>query len=148
MRVGREEYFMNIAVAAAERSTCPRARVGAILVDEKNRIVSTGYNGAVKGSPHCDRVGCLMVNEHCVRTLHAELNAVLHLEHQYENLILYCTHQPCYQCLKVLSTVDVREIKYIHTYDDLVRDKIFNEIVGGSPMERYIRMNKVVREEV
>ena len=69
------QYFLNIAEEVASRSTCPRASVGAVIVRD-NRILSTGYNGALSGKPHCTEVGCLMVNGHCERTIHAETNAV------------------------------------------------------------------------
>lgn len=68
-------YFINIAKEVAKRSTCPRASVGAVIVKD-NRILSTGYNGAPPGEPHCTDVGCLMENNHCERTIHAETNAV------------------------------------------------------------------------
>jgi dCMP deaminase len=71
-----DTYFMNIARDVAERSTCPRASVGAVIVKD-NRILATGYNGALPGEPHCTEVGCLMVNNHCERTIHAETNAVV-----------------------------------------------------------------------
>ena len=70
------EYFMNIAREVASRATCPRASVGAVVVRD-NRILSTGYNGALPGEPHCTKVGCLMVDGHCERTVHAETNAVV-----------------------------------------------------------------------
>ena len=70
-----DEYFVAIAKIVATRSTCPRASVGAVIV-RNNRIISTGYNGAPAGKPHCTEVGCLMENEHCQRAIHAETNAV------------------------------------------------------------------------
>jgi dCMP deaminase len=71
MRKDWDKYFMDIAFMVSERSTCPRLHVGAVLVNDK-RIKATGYNGSPKGFPHCDEAGCLMVNNHCVRTIHAE----------------------------------------------------------------------------
>ena len=71
-----DQYFMRIAFEVAKRSTCPRAAVGAVIVRDK-RILTTGYNGSPSGLPHCTEVGCLMVNDHCVRTLHAEQNAII-----------------------------------------------------------------------
>lgn len=70
-----DTYFMSIAFAVSARATCPRASVGAVIVRD-NRIISTGYNGAPAGEPHCTDVGCLMVDGHCQRTIHAESNAV------------------------------------------------------------------------
>ena len=68
-------YFIRIAKEAAQRSTCPRASVGAVIVKD-NRILATGYNGAPAGEPHCSDVGCLMVGDHCKRAIHAETNAI------------------------------------------------------------------------
>jgi len=70
-----DNYFLNIAKEVSTRSTCPRASVGAVIVRD-NRILSTGYNGAPPDEPHCTKVGCLVENNHCERTIHAETNAV------------------------------------------------------------------------
>src|SRR5690349_1035987 len=70
-----DEYFLDIAFSVAERSTCDRAHVGAVLVRDR-RILATGYNGSPAGLPHCDEVGHLLIDGHCVRTLHAEQNAI------------------------------------------------------------------------
>ncbi|MBP1621531.1 MAG: dCMP deaminase, partial [Acidobacteria bacterium] len=75
-RVSWDRYFMNLAVQAATRSTCPRKEVGAVIVRDKG-ILATGYNGSLRGLPHCTEVGCLIENGHCVRTVHAEANAIL-----------------------------------------------------------------------
>ena len=71
-----DEYFLTIAEVVSRRSTCPRARVGAVIISPGNRILATGYNGSPLGEPHCDDVGCLVVDDHCQRTLHAEVNAI------------------------------------------------------------------------
>lgn len=70
-----DQYFMNITREVAARATCPRASVGAVVVKD-NRILSTGYNGAPPGKPHCIDIGCQIVDDHCDRTIHAETNAV------------------------------------------------------------------------
>jgi hypothetical protein len=70
-RVDWHTYFMNIAHQAATRSTCDRKHVGAVIVRDKT-ILSTGYNGSIRGMPHCDDVGHLMEDGHCVATVHAE----------------------------------------------------------------------------
>lgn len=68
-------YFIRIAKEVASRSTCPRAAVGAVIVQD-NRILATGYNGAPTGAPHCTEVGCQVVDGHCIRAVHAEINAI------------------------------------------------------------------------
>lgn len=70
-----DEYFIRIAEEVATRSTCNRKHVGAVIVRERS-ILATGYNGSIRGMPHCDDVGHLMVNDHCIRTVHAEANAI------------------------------------------------------------------------
>ena len=74
-RPGWDEYFLEIAEVVSKRSSCPRASVGAVIV-KNNRIISTGYNGAAAGEPHCTEAGCLMESGHCQRAIHAETNAV------------------------------------------------------------------------
>src|SRR5579885_1345821 len=76
IRVDWHRYFMNIASEVATRSTCDRKHVGAVIVRDKT-ILSTGYNGSVRGLPHCDDVGHMMEDGHCVATIHAEANAVI-----------------------------------------------------------------------
>ena len=126
MRPTWDEYFMNLALQTAKRSTCPRAFVGAVLVKDK-RIISTGYNGSPAGLPHCTEVGCQMRNlnsgknqvEHCVRTVHAEQNAIIQAAIHgisTKGSILYVTHQPCHLCAKMLVNAGVEKIIYNATY--------------------------------
>ena len=114
------EYFMNIAHEVAKRSTCERAQVGAVIVREK-RILTTGYNGSPRGLPHCTEVGCLMENGHCVRTLHAEQNAIIQAALHgviTEGAIIYVTHQPCFMCAKTIINAGILEIVYDEEYKD------------------------------
>lgn len=128
-RIKREEWYLKIAKIVSERSTCSRAKVGAVLVDPNtHRVVSMGFNGSPKKAKHCISNGCLMVNNHCIRTIHAELNAVLHLEHEYPELYLYSTHQPCLQCVKALVGANVSYIFYIYPYSDEGRDVLLKEL--------------------
>ena len=134
-RMSRDLCFMVIALTVAERSTCNRAKVGAVLVDNRrNRIVGMGYNGSVSGAPHCIDVGCLMSHGHCKRTIHAEENAVLNLEHFYSNLTLYSTHQPCAECYKRLVAANVKAIFYLEPYKDRIRDKLIKELKNKAPL--------------
>lgn len=77
-RLTWDEYFMNLAITVSERGTCDRAYVGCVIVNEDNRIVTTGYNGSIKGNPHCDDIGHTMRDGHCIATIHAEMNALLY----------------------------------------------------------------------
>ena len=120
-RVSWKGYFMNIAREVATRSTCDRKHVGAVIVREKT-ILSTGYNGSIKGLPHCDEVGCEMVDGHCVRTTHAEANAIVQAAKngiQINQSEIYVTASPCYDCFKLIANAGINVIYY----DEFYRDK-------------------------
>ena len=115
-----DEYFLQIAFTVAQRSTCDRAHVGCVLVRQR-RILTTGYNGAPAGLPHCDDVGHLLVDGHCVRTLHAEQNALIQAALHgvgTEGATAYVTHQPCLTCAKMLINASVRRVVYAGNYPD------------------------------
>jgi len=99
-RPGWDTYFMRLAYLAATRATCARKHVGALIVDPYHRVVSTGYNGAPAGQPSCDEIGHEMVENHCVRTLHAESNAIDYAGRAAAGCTLYVTITPCYDCAK------------------------------------------------
>lgn len=96
-RISRHRMFMEMAKIVAKRGTCDRAQVGAVLVNANNKVVSIGYNGSPHREPHCDEVGHLMFDGHCIRTIHAEENCLegLTLCGEY---IMYVTHYPCPKC--------------------------------------------------
>ena len=110
-----DTYFLDIAEAVARRATCPRARVGAVIVSREHRILSTGYNGAPPGSPHCEEVGCLLVDEHCQRALHAEVNAVAHAARHgvaIAGASLYVVGKSvCRECGKVLAATGIGQVR-------------------------------------
>jgi len=115
-----DAYFMGITFEVARRSTCNRAQVGAIVVRDK-RILTTGYNGSPTGLAHCTEAGCLMVNGHCVRTLHAEQNAIIQAAlHGVSTggATLYVTHQPCLTCAKMIINAGIVRVVYGGDYPD------------------------------
>ena len=119
-RVGWHTYFMNIARQAATRSTCDRKHVGAVIVRDKT-ILSTGYNGSIRGMPHCDDVGHLMEGGHCVGTVHAEANAIIQAAKngvRIEGAELYTTASPCWNCFKLIANAGIRTIYYGEFYRD------------------------------
>ena len=119
-RVSWEKYFMNIAIEVATRSTCDRKHVGAIIVREKT-ILSTGYNGSIKGLAHCDEVGHEMVDGHCVRTTHAEANAIVQAAKngvKIKDSEIYVTASPCYDCFKLIVNAGILKIFYLEFYRD------------------------------
>jgi len=124
-RVCWGKYFMNIATEVATRSTCDRKHVGAVIVREKT-ILSTGYNGSIKGLPHCDEVGHEMVDGHCVRTTHAEANAIVQAAKNGVGIKdgeIYVTASPCYNCFKLIANSGIKTIYYDEFYRE---DRIIN----------------------
>ena len=132
-----DEYFFQIALTVATRSTCMRRQVGAVIVKDK-QILSTGYNGAPRGIVHCTEVGCLREelgipsgerHELC-RALHAEQNAIaqaaLHGV-KIEGATLYCTHQPCSLCAKMIINTGIVEVYFNEGYPDDLAAGFFAE---------------------
>lgn len=118
MRPSWNHYFMKIAEDVAVRSTCDRAAVGAVFVKEKH-IISTGYNGSPAGLEHCDDIGHLMIDGHCVRTVHAEVNAVIQAAVfglATKDAICYVTHFPCLNCTKTLINAHIKKLIYKNAY--------------------------------
>lgn len=110
---------MDLALNVATRSTCDRAFVGCVLVNSDNRIVSTGYNGAISGNPHCDEVGHTLRDGHCIATIHAEMNALLYCAKEgiaVNGCICYVTHFPCLNCTKSLIQAGISKIYYHEAY--------------------------------
>jgi len=119
-RLSWESYFMNIAHAVATRSTCDRKHVGAVIVREKT-ILSTGYNGSIKGLPHCNDAGHEMSDGHCIRTTHAEANAIVQAAKNgvaVNNSEIYVTASPCYNCFKLIANAGIIVIYYNEIYRD------------------------------
>lgn len=116
MRKNWDDYFIDIAFEVAERSTCPRLHVGAVLVKDR-RIKGTGYNGSPRGLEHCEDVGCYMKNNHCIRTIHAEVNCLLEVApDDREDSTLYVTHMPCPECQKLIITCGIKRVIYCEEY--------------------------------
>lgn len=119
-RVSWDTYFMNIAREVASRATCDRKHVGAVIVREKN-ILSTGYNGSLRGLAHCNDVGHLMENDHCVRTVHAEANAILQAARhgvRIDAATIYTTASPCWPCFKLIANAGLSRICFGEFYRD------------------------------
>ncbi len=124
-RVPWDVYFMNIAQVVASRSTCPRKFVGAVIVRDKT-ILSTGYNGSIRGMPHCTEVGHMMEAGHCVATIHAEANAIIQAAKNgvmIDGGAIYVTASPCWNCFKMIANGGIRRIVYGEFYRD---ERIFS----------------------
>lgn len=117
-RIDWDQYFMMQAVLLASRSTCKRLSVGATIVRDK-RIIAGGYNGSVSGDEHCIDSDCYLVDGHCVRTIHAEMNAILQCAKfgvSTDQAVIYVTDFPCLQCTKMLLQAGITQINYLRNY--------------------------------
>jgi len=122
-----DEYFIELANAAAKRATCDRGRSGCVIVRDKQVLV-TGYVGSPKGLPHCDDIGHLMkkvthdngtVTQHCVRTVHAEQNAICQAARRgiaLEGGTLYCRMTPCRTCAMLIINCGIERVVCQHRY--------------------------------
>jgi dCMP deaminase len=119
-RVSWDVYFMRIAAEVATRATCDRKHVGAVIVRDKN-ILATGYNGSIHGLGHCDEEGHMLEDGHCVRTIHAEANAVIQAAKngsRIEGGTIYVTASPCWGCFKMIANAGLVKIVYGEFYRD------------------------------
>lgn len=117
-RISWNQYYMAQSQLLALRSTCTRLMVGATIVRDK-RIIAGGYNGSVSGSVHCVDDGCYVIDGHCVRTVHAEANALLQCAKfgvATEGAEIYVTHFPCLQCCKQIIQSGIRTVYYAEDY--------------------------------
>jgi dCMP deaminase len=115
-----DQYFMDIARQVATRATCDRKHVGALLVRDRT-ILSTGYNGSIRGLPHCDDVGHMMENGHCVATVHAEANAIIQAAKNgvgIDGATIYTTASPCWPCFKLIANSGCTRIVFGEFYRD------------------------------
>lgn len=142
-----DNYFMDIALLVANRSTCLRRRVGAVIIKDKN-ILATGYNGTPSGITHCSETGCLREklavpsgqrHELC-RGLHAEQNAIIQAAKHGVNIqggTLFCTHSPCIICSKMIINAGVDRIVFREGYpDDLSREMLAESGVVVEAMKK------------
>ncbi len=119
-RASWDEYFMAIALQVATRSTCDRKHVGAVIVRDRT-ILSTGYNGSIRGLEHCDEVGHMMDDGHCVRTVHAEANAIVQAARNGVRIAggsIYVTASPCWNCFKLIANAGIVRICFGEFYRD------------------------------
>jgi dCMP deaminase len=136
-RLSWDEYFMQIARLVSQRSTCQRRNIGAVMVKDK-RILATGYNGPPTKTAHCTEKGCLRTklnipsgekHELC-RGLHAEQNAIIQAGLYGINLkgaVLYCTHQPCIVCAKMLINAGIKKVVFEGNYPDELAKEMLAE---------------------
>lgn len=124
-----DEYFLKVAMLVSERATCPRMHCGCVLVKDR-QILSTGYNGSIPGDEHCEDAGCMVVDNHCVRTIHAEMNAILQCSSHgisTKDSIAYVTNMPCTNCAKALITAGIKEVVIFSDYHDTLAEVFFEK---------------------
>ena len=122
-----DNYFLKLAMLVSERATCPRMHVGCVLVKDK-RILSTGYNGSIPGDGHCEDDGCMIVDNHCVRTIHAEMNAIIQCSIHGVNAqgaTAYVTNMPCTNCAKALIAAGIKEVVIFSDYHNTLAEDFF-----------------------
>lgn len=155
MRDDWDTYFMKVADLVSSRASCDRKHVGAVIVKE-NRILATGYNGSIPGLPHCDDVGHLMEGGHCVRTIHAEVNAIAQaakLGLSIDGATMYCNTLPCWNCFKTIISAGIAQIVWQSDYPADGKDKVLK--IGDrlgvlrkfEPARRYVGYDIWVGEE-
>jgi len=122
-----DEYFLKVAMLVSERATCPRMHCGCVLVRDR-QILSTGYNGSIPGDAHCEDEGCMIVDNHCVRTIHAEMNAILQCSSHgisTADATAYVTNMPCTNCAKALIAAGIKEVVIFSDFHDTQAEIFF-----------------------
>jgi dCMP deaminase len=129
-RIGWHEYFMIMARHVASRATCDRKHVGAVIVRDRT-VLSTGYNGSIRGYAHCDDVGHMMENNHCVGTVHAEANAIIQAARngvRIDGGEMYTTASPCWPCFQLIANAGLVRVYYGEFYRDERSLKVAREV--------------------
>lgn len=114
------QTMFDIAHVWARRGTCPRLLVGAVFADRDWQVIASGYNGAPRKLAHCTDAGCLMVDGHCQRALHAEHNGIIQAGRigvSLKGTRVFLTHRPCQVCVKMLIQTGVSTVDYWAPYN-------------------------------
>lgn len=124
-----DEYFLKLAMLASERATCPRMHCGCVLVKDRF-VLATGYNGSLPGQPHCEDEGCLIVENHCVRTNHAEINALVQAARHGVNVVgatAYITNMSCTTCAKALIAAGIKRVVVFSDFHDTLATQFYSD---------------------
>lgn len=143
-----DEYFLKLAMLASERATCPRMHCGCVLVKDRY-VLSTGYNGSLPDTPHCYSDGCIVVKGHCVRTNHAEINAICHAARHAVSLAgatAYVTNMPCTACAKALIAAGIGRVVVFSEYHDNLGEHFLGE--SGVVLDRLPVPEKLIRYDL
>ncbi|MCF8241129.1 MAG: dCMP deaminase [Melioribacteraceae bacterium] len=139
-----DTYFLKVAMLVSERATCPRMHCGCVLVRDK-RILSTGYNGSIPGDEHCEDIGCMVHENHCIRTIHAEMNAIIQCAIHgvsTQDATAYVTNMPCTNCTKALIGAGIKEVVIFSDYHDTKAEEFFAK--ANVPIRRINMPEKVI----
>lgn len=131
-----DQYFLKLAMLASERATCPRMHCGCVLVQGRY-VLATGYNGSLPGAAHCYDDGCIVVDGHCVRTNHAEINAICQATRHGVTLTgaaAYVTNMPCTSCAKALVAAGIQRVVVFSSYHATLAERFFAE--SGVALDR------------
>lgn len=144
MRKNWDSYFLDIADKVAERSTCDRLNVGCVIVKDK-LIVSTGYNGSIRGQDHCSEAGHLHNEQgRCIRTIHAEQNAIIFASRdELQGATAYVTHEPCETCSKLLIQAGITRIVFKHPYKNSNNQNFVKDVAW-----EHLEQEEVVEEPI
>jgi dCMP deaminase len=124
-----DKYFLKLAMLASERATCPRMHCGCVLVKDRF-VLATGYNGSLPGQPHCEDDGCLIVDNHCVRTNHAEINALVQATKHGVNIVgstAYITNMSCTTCAKALIAAGIKRVVVFSDFHDTLATQFYSD---------------------
>lgn len=133
-RISRESLFMGMSILMSRRSTCKRGQVGAVITQD-NRVVSTGYNGPLKGLAHCSEKECDL-KKSCIRAVHAEANAIYAAAKngiKLDEATLYTTHRPCEKCFQAIAASGIKSVYFCYDYhtDDKESDAIIRMFIDA-----------------
>jgi dCMP deaminase len=122
MRPSFEETMFQLAEIWAKRATCNRLKTACVFADKDFQVLTSGYNGSPRGQPHCidPGVGCLMLNNHCVRTVHGEMNGIIQAARvgiSLKGSTAYILHRPCIRCATAMIQAGVEKVLYKHPYE-------------------------------
>lgn len=156
-RMSWDQYFIAQSAILSTRSTCTRLHVGAVIV-KNNRIIASGYNGSVAGTPHCTEVGDLIVDGHCIRAVHAEQNALMQAAQMgivVNGATVYVTDVPCIHCTKLLLQAGVTKINFMRNYrndpfaEELLSRKnvLLQQVPFSSETAKQIDLNQFISHE-
>lgn len=137
-RIGVDEYFLRMAMLASQRATCSRRKVGCILVDGFNHVLSSGYNGVARGVPHCIDKSCSGASlpsgtglDKC-EAVHAEANALLQCHNVNDITTVYCTASPCIQCTRLLLNTGAKRVVFAEEYPHPEARELWESVRGSS----------------